>query len=115
MTLSAPSLLGLIMSTSDDETRTLTFPLDTVIRVLVVSIGVAGTFWLTTSGLRSDVRDILTQMQSESEKRTLQEKLVDERMSTMRETVNDLKRRLELTQYELSAVKELVIKLPNQK
>lgn len=93
---------------------TLSFSLETVIRLLVLSIGVAATIWGTTAGIRSDVRDILTQMRAESEKREMQERLVDERLGTMRETVNDQKRRIELLQYEVSALKEMILKLPQQ-
>lgn len=89
-------------------------PIETAIKVTFVSIGVAATIWATTSGLRSDVRDILTQMKAETEKREMQERLVDERMGTLRETVNDQKRRLELVQYELNGLKELVMKLPQK-
>lgn len=102
--------------TTPDETpvRNITFPLDTVIRVFVICLGVAGTFWVTTGGLRSDVRDILTQMKAESEIRKQQEKLVEERMSTMRETVNDLRRRLELTQIQVGDLREMILKLPQK-
>lgn len=90
----------------------ITFSLETVIRLLVVSLGVAATIWATTGGIRSDVRDILTQMRAETEKREMQEKLVDDRMGTMRESINDQRRRTELLSIELANVKEMILKLP---
>jgi hypothetical protein len=90
----------------------ITLPMGTVVRVVVFSLGIGATVWGTTSGLRSDVRDILTQMKAVDDKRVLQDRLVDERMETMRETVNDLKRRLELTQFEVGTLKEMILKLP---
>src|SRR5688572_7381826 len=90
----------------------ITFSLETLIRVVVLSVGGAATIWATTSGLRSDVRNILTQMESETEQRELQSRLVEERMNTMRESINDQRRRGELTAIELNSVKEMILKLP---
>lgn len=99
-------------TTERTPVTSLTFSLETVIRLVAVSLAVAATVYGTTSGMRSDVRDILTQMRAETEKREMQERLVDERMSTLRETVNDQKRRLELVQFEVGALKEMILKLP---
>jgi hypothetical protein len=93
------------------DAAAISFSVETMIKVVVFSLGIGGTMWGTTAGMRSDVRDILTQMKSESEKRSLQAQLVDERMETLRETVNDLKRRTELAQYEVGALKEVLMKM----
>jgi hypothetical protein len=84
------------------------------VRVVAFALTIGATIWGTTSGLRSDVRDILTQLRAESEKRELQERLVEERMGTMRETVNDLRRRLELTQIQVGDLREMILKLPQR-
>lgn len=81
----------------------LSFPLQIV--VLIVSI--AGTIWASQYGLRSDVRDILTRMEAQG-------KLQDERMQTMRETILDLRRRVEMQEFAVRAVQETVNKIQVQ-
>lgn len=89
-------------SSSTDASK-LSFPLQVV--VLIVTI--AGTIWASQYSLRSDVRDILTRMEAQG-------KLQDERMDTMRETILDLKRRVELQEFAVRAVQETVNKIQIQ-
>lgn len=94
-----------------DATR-LSFPLESVIRIVALSVGTAATIWVTTSGLRSDVRDLSTLMRGEAEKRALQSQLVDQQIESLGKTVEDQKRRIELMQFEIGALKEMILKLP---
>lgn len=75
-----------------DATR-LSFPLQLVIVIGGGIIATVGAFWLATSSLRSDVRDILTRMESQS---TLQE----ERWRNLKSDVDQEKRDRQLQKYD---------------
>jgi len=99
--------------TPDTERRTratdaskLTFSLQLVILIVGMSSG----FWLATYSLRSDVRDILTRMSMQAEIDKTNAQLQEERASTLRESVEAMKRRQELQQYEIQGLKEMILK-----
>lgn len=75
----------------------ISFPIPYVAAIVAAFLAIAGTMW----ALRSDVRDILTRME-------LQAKLQEERASSMRESLEAMKRRQELQQYELQALKQAI-------
>lgn len=75
----------------------ISFPLPYVFIIVGAFLAAAGGIWT----LRSDVRDILTRME-------LQAKLQDERADSLRESVESMKRRQELQQYEIQGLKEAI-------
>ena len=81
----------------------LSFPL----QIVVLIVSVSATIWASQYSLRSDVRDILTRMEAQG-------KLQDERMDTMRETILDLKRRVEMQEFAVRAVQATVDKIQVQ-
>ncbi len=96
--------------------RGVTFTIDTLIRVVSVSVGVGATVIATTSGIRSDVRDILTRMEAQEKERATEARIVDERLKVVTERMNDAlgpltelvnehKRQIALLQYEVNALK----------
>jgi hypothetical protein len=83
------------------DVRALSFPMQIVVAIVTATVIGSGAVWAVTSGLRSDVRDILTRMQMQDEVSKSQRQLQDERMKSLGEQVQDLKRRVELMQYEV--------------
>lgn len=100
---------------ADDPDRpiratSLTFDLRLVVTIAGAVASLAITIWASTAGLRSDVRDILTKMESARQVIEVQQKLQDERMTTMRDKVDSLQRRLELLQFEQQGLKETILR-----
>lgn len=84
----------------------LTFSLQLVILI----VGMSGGFWMATYSLRSDVRDILTRMGMQAEIDKTNARLQEERAANLRESIEAMKRRQELQQYEIQGLKEMVLK-----
>lgn len=78
--------------------------------IVSILLGVAGSFWAATYGLRSDVRDIVTQMAAQREMATARAKLEEERAAVLRDSIEAMKRRQELQQYEIQGMKEIILK-----
>ncbi len=68
----------------------LTFPLQMVIVIVGGFLSITGAFWVSTSQIRSDVRDMATQQHDEQRIRDVERKLADERYETMRKAISDL-------------------------
>jgi hypothetical protein len=86
----------------------LRFTPSTVVAVCAVCISIVGGFWASTSGLRSDLRDMATVD-------VANRKLQDERAATFRDSLESLKRQQELQRYETQAVKDLVNALTKER
>lgn len=84
----------------------LSFPAQLVITLVTTAVTIAGSVWITAGGLKSDVRDIVTRMEAQRE-------LESERAASVRESLDSLKRRQELQQYEIQSLKEAILKLQN--
>lgn len=101
-----------------DEERTLdaarlSFPAQLVVTIVATALTVFGSVWVTQASLKSevvsvksDVRNVMTRMESQRE-------LDAERSAYVREALDALKRRQELQQYEIQALKETIMKLQN--
>lgn len=74
-------------------------------------LAVSGGMWASTYGLRSDVRDILTRMDGQAKIAELNAKLQEQGLLTLRESIEAMKRRQELQQYEIQGLKEVVLTL----
>lgn len=81
-----------------------------LISVVVFVLTIAGSIWGSTSGLRSDVRDIITRMEAQKTAYDSAAKLQEVQSNALRVAVDDMKRRQELQQYEIQALKEVILK-----
>lgn len=84
----------------------LRFTPSVVIGIITMAITVAAGMWASTYGLRSDVRDILTRMNLQTELDVARTKLQDERAANLKDAVDSMRRRQELQQYEIQGVKD---------
>jgi len=73
-----------------------------VVGIVMAVLAIAGSIWLSTAGLRSDVRDILTQQAAQS-------KLSDERSESLKESIADAKRLSELQRIQLESLTKTVL------
>lgn len=87
------------------------FPLPFVVQIATTVLIVASVIWTATYGLRSDVRDILTRMAYQVEIDKANSKIAEERANALRESVEAMKRRQELQQYEIQQLKEAILML----
>lgn len=87
----------------------LQFPLQFVFVIVGAFLTCAGGMWASTYGLRSDVRDILTRMELQTQVDEARAKVQEERIAAMRESIEAMKRRQELQQYELQGMKEVLL------
>lgn len=83
--------------------------------IVIMIITVAGGMWASTYGLRSDVRDILTRMNLQTELDVARTKLQDERAANLKDSVDAMRRRQELQQYEIQGVKDAIVNLKEGK
>ena len=66
----------------------LTFPLQLVIVIIGGIIATTGAFWISTSQIRSDVRDMATQQREEQRVRDVERKLADERYESLKSAIS---------------------------
>ena len=82
--------------------------------VIVIVGGIlatVGSFWIATSSLRSDVRDILTRMEFQANRDIDWRRLQEERVKDLKEALDEEKRQRSLLRYDLEAkIKELTDK-----
>ncbi len=80
-----------------------------VASIVVSALLMAGGIWASTSGLRSDMRDVLTRMDAQKTAVDTTAKMQELQANTLRNNIDELKRRQELFQYELTALKEVIL------
>lgn len=80
-----------------------------VFTIVTICIALAGGIWSSTSGLRSDVRDILTRMDAQKTAQEATIKLQELQSKTLQTAIDDMKRRQELQQYEIQQLKEVIL------
>ena len=78
--------------------------------IVLAVVAIYGAFQLTTSSLKSDMRDVLTRMTAQQTTDKARADLQDVQYAALKTTVDDMKRQLQLTQYEVQALKDLVNK-----
>lgn len=105
------------LGVSDTDAKRLSFSLEEMIRVAVISLTVAGIFWATTSGMRqdmsaqsADIRDIKTTMEMQVRLAEAQARLVDERMQNMARSFDGMERRQELLRLQYEQLREAMLK-----
>lgn len=89
---------------STDASR-LTFPLQLVIVIVGGIIATTGAFWVATSAIRSDVRDILTRMSMQAEIDKTTGKIQDERAKASSDAMSELKRQQQMQYYDIQDLK----------
>lgn len=94
----------------NENGRKLSFSVDDVIRFALITLTVAGSFWATTSGLRSDLRDIKTTMDLQVRLTEAQSKLVEERMQNMVRSFDGMERRQEMLRLQYEQLREAMLK-----
>lgn len=80
-----------------------------VVSIVACSIGLAGAVWASTAGLRSDMRDILTRMEAQKQASEAAGRLQEVQTSAIKTSVDEMKRRQELQQYEIQNLKEVIL------
>ena len=66
--------------------------------------------WASTYGLRTDVAGIITRMNAREQIEASRAQIQDERANTLRDSLEAMKRRQELQQYEIQGLKEMILK-----
>jgi hypothetical protein len=72
-----------------------------VIGIVMLVLSVAGAMWASTLGLRSDVRDILTRMDAKRADDANLARIQELQIGMLKATVEDMKKRQELKQYDI--------------
>lgn len=80
-----------------------------VFGISVVCLTIASGMWVATSGLRSDVRDIITRMQAQADASKNRNDLSDERMANMQRAINEIKAQQTLQDIKINNLRELVL------
>ena len=80
-----------------------------MIGIVLFAVTMAGSIWSSTYGLRSDVRDIITRMEAQKTAYDSAAKLQEVQSTGLKSAIDDMKRRQELQQYEIQALKEVIL------
>ncbi len=83
----------------------LTFPLQLVIQIAAL----LGAFWMVTSSLRSDVRDILTRMEMQSRTDAEKASVLHDQITSLAGQISAAERRQELLRLEFQQLREQVL------
>lgn len=77
------------------DAKRITFSIEWVVAivasVVAIVLCVTGTFWLITSQMRSDIRDVLTRQSDQIRVDELKSKLEDERTEALRQSIAEIK------------------------
>lgn len=85
------------------ELSNIRFTPQLVIWIVGAFLSVSGGMWASTYGLRSDVRDLLTRGDAQA-------KLEETRADTLTKAIDEMKRRVELQQFEIQSLKDVLVK-----
>lgn len=92
----------------------LTFPLQVVIIIVSSALSATLAVYASQSSLRSDVRNIITQMDATAKLQAAtaaaEAKLQEERSASLSRDITSIKAKQELQQYEIQALKEAILK-----
>lgn len=82
-----------------------------VASIVFVVVGIAGGFWASTSGLRSDMEKILITMESEKRVTDANAKLLELNNSTVKESMLAISKRQEYQQLQIAQINEQLVRL----
>lgn len=92
------------------EVDKIRFPPRMVVAIVAGCMALIGGVYAANYGVRSDVRDILTTISNQKALNESQQRLDAERAANLRESIEAMKRRQELQQYEIQGLKEAILK-----
>lgn len=98
---------AMIDSVEADASK-LKFPLPLVITIACGVLATAGSFWVVTAGIRSDIRNINTIMQMQQQMWQDRQALEVERQKSIIDKLGELQRKQDLQAYELTRLNEKV-------
>ncbi len=85
----------------------LSFPIQIVIAIVVSAVSASGTIWMTQRGnekeqaaMRSDIRDVLTRMQGQSDLDAANRRLQELQTNQMKESIDELRRQTQLLEIQ---------------
>ncbi len=82
----------------------LTFPLQLVLAIVVTALSVGGGIWATNSGMRSDVRDILTRMDYQAKLEDERGRSQDLQRQAMSESIKELRGQVKLLELQYQQI-----------
>ena len=97
------------MQATPVDAMKLMLPTRVVVAIVAGAVGIAGSIWISTSGLKADVRDILGQLERQKTAVEASSKLQEIQAASPKTAIDDMKRRQELQQYEIQSLKEAII------
>lgn len=97
-----------IEATPVDATKLVLTP-KIVVGIVVTVVAIYGGIWASTYGLRSDVRDILSRIETQKTAVEAASKLQEVQANTLNKSIDEMRRRQELQQYEIQSLKEAVL------
>lgn len=92
------------------EVDKIRFPPRIVAAAVAAAITIVGGMYASTYGLRSDVRDILTTIESQKREAELTRKLADQQTESLVKAVDVIDKRQQLQAIQMQELKEMVIK-----
>ena len=102
------------MATAPTDVTKLNFPPRIVLGVVGACLSIALGFWGSTYGLRSDVRNILTQMESKVNLDAANARILEERASNVARTIDTIEKKQELQRLEIQSLRETILRQRGQ-
>ena len=81
-----------------------------VAAIAAVCLAIAGGMWASTYGLRSDVRDILSTIESQKRLDEVNQRLADQQTQGLVKAIDTIDKRQQLQAIELQDLKEMVLR-----
>lgn len=124
-TLLTPTIFGyplLLMTSHEDEkgpsVRALNVPLETAVKAIAGALTIAAAMYAATASIRtetgeikSDVRNIVTSLEYQQKLSEMQGQRWTDQLLNLKTTIDGMKARQELQQYEIQGLKEEILKL----
>ena len=98
------------VSTAPTEISRIHFTPGIVASIVTVCLAISGGMWASTYGLRSDVRDILTQQNEQQKVDVANATLNAERAAMLRQTVDMIEKKQELQRLEIQSLRETILR-----
>lgn len=86
-----------------------------VVSIIMAIVGIVGGQVASTWGMRSDIRDISTRIESQANRNQDAQRLQDERFSAMREKIDSFDKKQELQRLEIQSLKETILDARNKR
>lgn len=97
------------LQTASPDLSRMTLSPGVVIGIVTAIVSIVGGQVASTWGLRSDIRDINTHMNAQSEMDRNQKTLQDERAIALRNAVDEVKKKQDLQQLEIQSLRETIL------